>query len=130
MKYTKIEEANGANLQGYLNADYRELVEVFGEPIRYEADGTSHLNNKIDAEWRLKFQDGTIATIYNYKNGVNYMGAEGLRLMEIQKWNVGGNSERAVERVKTEVIDWQHRLHDTGKSTNNWVTALKLAFPN
>ena len=130
MKYTKIEEANGAHLQGYLNADYRELVEVFGEPIRYEADGTSHLNNKIDAEWRLKFQDGTIATIYNYKNGVNYMGAEGLRLMEIQKWNVGGNSERAVERVKTEVIDWQHRLHDTGKSTNNWVTAWKLAFPN
>ena len=123
MKYTKIEEANGANLQGYLNADYRELVEVFGEPTKFE-DG------KVDAQWLLKFQDGTIATIYNYKNGVNYMGAEGLRLMEIQKWNVGGNSERAVERVKTEVIDWQHRLHDTGKSTNNWVTAWKLAFPN
>ena len=59
MKYTKIEEANGANLQGYLNADYRELVEVFGESTKFE-DG------KVDAQWLLKFQDGTIvATLLN-----------------------------------------------------------------
>jgi hypothetical protein len=38
-------------------------------------------------------------------------------------WNVGGHSERAVTLVNDEVIEWQHRLHETGKSTNNLVTA-------
>jgi len=36
-------------------------------------------------------------------------------------WNVGGYDERAVTLVNDEVIDWTHRLLDTGKSTNNLV---------
>ena len=123
MKFTKATEANGTHLQGNVGATYQELVEVFGEPIRYDSDGTTHMNNKTDAEWRISFEDGTVATIYNYKNGLNYLGAEGKRVNEISMWNVGGHSERAVFLVNEELIDWQHRLHDTGKSTNNLVTA-------
>ena len=123
MKFTKATEANGTHLQGNVGATYQELVEVFGEPIRYDSDGTTHMNNKTDAEWRINFEDGTVATIYNYKNGLNYLGAEGKRVTEMSMWNGGGHSERAVFLVNEELIDWQHRLHDTGKSTNNLVTA-------
>lgn len=123
MKFTKTIEANGTHLQGNVGATYQELVEVFGEPIRHESDGTTHMSNKVDAEWRISFEDGTVATIYNYKNGLNYLGAEGKRVSEISMWNVGGYDERAVTLVNDEVIEWQHRLHDTGKSTNNLVKA-------
>ena len=123
MKFTKAIEANGTHLQGNVGATYQELVEVFGEPIRYDSDGTTHMNNKTDAEWRISFEDGTKATIYNYKNGLNYLGGVGKRVNEISMWNVGGHSERAGFLVNEELIDWQHRLHDTGKSTNNLVTA-------
>ena len=123
MKFTKAIKANGTHLQGNVGATYQELVEVFGEPIRYDSDGTTHMNNKTDAEWRISFEDGTVATIYNYKNGLNYLGAEGKRVSEISMWNVGGHSERAVFLVNEELIDWQHRLHDTGESTNNLVEA-------
>jgi len=122
MKFNKTIEANGTHLQGNVGATYQELVEVFGEPIRHESDGTTHMSNKVDAEWRISFEDGTVATIYNYKNGLNYLGAEGKRITQISMWNVGGYDERAVTLVNDEVIEWQHRLHDTGKSTNNLVT--------
>jgi len=122
MKFNKTIEANGTHLQGNVGATYQELVEVFGEPIRHESDGTTHMSNKVDAEWRISFEDGTVATIYNYKNGLNYLGAEGKRVTQISMWNVGGYDERAVTLVNDEVIEWQHRLHDTGKSTNNLVT--------
>jgi hypothetical protein len=123
MKFTKTIEANGTHLQGNVGATYQELVEVFGEPIRHESDGTTHMSNKVDAEWRISFEDGTVATIYNYKNGLNYLGAEGKRVSEISMWNVCGYDERAVTLVNDEVIEWKHRLHDTGKSTNNLVQA-------
>ena len=118
-KFTKTNNINGTHLQGNVGATYHELVEIFGEPTRYEPD---EYENKIDAQWSIKFEDGTVATIYNYKNGLNYLGAEGKRVSEISMWNVGGYDERAVTLVNDEVIDWTHRLLDTGKSTNNLVT--------
>jgi len=85
MKFTKAIEANGTHLQGNVGATYQELVEVFGEPIRYDSDGTTHMNNKTDAEWRISFEDGTIATIYNYKNGLNYLAAQIARYWQINE---------------------------------------------
>ena len=119
-KFTKTSNISGTHLQGNVGATYQELVEIFGEPTRFEWSNES--DNKVDAQWAIKFEDGTIATIYNYKNGLNYLGAEGKRVSEISMWNVGGHNERAVTLVNDEVIEWQHRLHDTGKSTNNLVT--------
>ena len=121
MKFKKTNTTYGTHLQGNVGATYQELVEVFGEPTRFEWSEES--DNKVDAQWAIKFEDGTIATIYNYKNGLYYLGAEGKRVSQIMMWNVGGYSERAVTLVNDEVIEWQHRLHETGKSTNNLVTA-------
>ena len=121
MKFTKTNDINGTHLQGNVGATYQELIQVFGEPKRYESDGTTNLDNKVDVEWSIKFEDGTVATIYNYKNGINYMGAKGLRVTEMELFNIGGYDERAVILVNDEVIEWQYRLHQTGKSTNNLV---------
>ena len=54
---------NGTSLRGYVKCDYKTLIETFGEPD-HECDGY-----KIDRQWVLKFGDGTVATIYNYKKG-------------------------------------------------------------
>ena len=77
--------ANGTCLQGYITAHYYQLVDIFGEPT--ESDGY-----KVDAEWYIEFEDGTVGTIYNWKNGPNYCGADGTPVEYITEWNVGGKN--------------------------------------
>ena len=94
---SETEEINGSCLQGYITCDYDTLVEVFGEPG--DSDGY-----KVDAEWCLKFEDGTIATIYNWKNGKNYCGSRGKPVKDITDWNIGGFNGKAKERVHEALI--------------------------
>ena len=68
------------------------LVKAFGEPF-------TAIMDKVDAEWTIKFEDGTLATIYNWKNGKNYLGEKGLELSDIGIWNIGGFEKKAVEAV-------------------------------
>lgn len=86
------DQINGTHLQGYITADYDELTAVFGEPT---SDGDGY---KVDAEWDLVFADGTVATIYNWKNGHNYLGEEGLPPECITRWHIGGHSSRNMLR--------------------------------
>jgi hypothetical protein len=83
----------GGSLQGYIDISYAELIEKLGAPSENFDD------YKSDAEWTLKFEDGTGATIYNYKTGKNYCGAEGLETEDIRDWHIGGESKKAVEKV-------------------------------
>jgi hypothetical protein len=85
MKFTQTDwtEANGTSLQGYVTAYYHELVEVFGEP---EGGG-----DKTTVEWALKFADGTVATIYDWKEYETPMGQ--------YRWHIGGKNNLAVHRV-------------------------------
>ena len=85
MKFTQAEwtEANGTSLQGYVQAYYHQLVAVFGEP----QEG----GDKTTVEWVLKFADGTVATIYDWKEYETPMG--------LHRWHIGGRSQRAVDRV-------------------------------
>ena len=95
MECTSITEwPNGGivSLQGYINIGYDKLVEKLG-------DSEIEDGEKTDAAWWLKFKDGTFATIYNYKDGVNYLGTSGLRVGEITEWHIGGTNRTAVERV-------------------------------
>ena len=50
---------------------------------------------KVQAEWDLVFQDGTVATIYDYK--------EDIPKEQVTNWHIGGYNNRAVELV-TDVI--------------------------
>ena len=83
--------ADGTSLSGYIVTKYDTLVELFGEPT--EGDGY-----KTDAEWDIKWEDGTVTTIYNWKNGLNYGGTTPNK--DIVDWNVGGKSYKAVELLQ------------------------------
>ena len=91
----KTTNVGGTFLRGYIKASYEQLLKSFGEPHDPNGD-----NYKTDVEWAFEFADGTIATLYNWKNGKNYLGeAEGLELNDIYEWHVGGFSEKAVSKL-------------------------------
>ena len=83
---------NGTSLQGYVDTTYKKLVDTFGEP-------TGNAGYKTDAEWDLVFEDGTVATIYNYKDGRNYNGTSGYATKDITEWHIGGFDQSAVKRI-------------------------------
>jgi len=76
----------GTSLIGEIDVSYKQLVKVFGKPDK--GDGY-----KTEAEWRLKFEDGTIATIYDYKSSKTYDPEYGLPVEEIRDWHIGGFPE-------------------------------------
>ena len=80
--------ANGTCYQGCVYTSYFELVEVFGEP---DLDGSG--DGKVQAEWILEFEDGKVATIYDYK--------EYEKSAEfVTDWHIGGKDSTIVPRVK------------------------------
>ena len=95
MKFSATELTSGTSLQGYINISYGDLVKVLGEP---HSDGDGY---KSDAEWDLLFEDGTIATIYNYKTGKNYLGNRGVSLKEERDWHIGGFNKDSVMCIKS-----------------------------
>lgn len=90
------EQAIGTGLQGYITADYAELVSLFGEPTK--GDGM-----KVDAEWYVLFEDNTFATLYNYKDGKAYMGEQGKPVQKITNWHIGGQGMQSVANVQIAV---------------------------
>lgn len=86
-------EFHGTSLQGEITATFKELSAIFGKP--HDGDGY-----KVDAEWDIRFGDGTVATVYNWKDGKNYNGSEGLPVEQIKEWHVGGIDRKAVEHVE------------------------------
>lgn len=77
-----------------INISYKEIKNTFGKSFEN--------GYKVDAMWVIEFEDGTIATIYNYKNGKNYMGKSGTPKTKINEWNIGGfRNTNALELVKS-----------------------------
>ena len=86
-------EIDGTSLQGYMDISFDEIEEILGKP---NMEGDPY---KVDAEWGIKFSDGTVATIYNYKTGRRYLGNEGLDVRDIRDWHIGGHNKSVVARV-------------------------------
>ena len=82
----------GTHLQGYIKLDYYDILDRLGEPQERDV-------YKIDAEWVIEFYDGTVATLYNWKNGRNYCGEDGLDLHQIGEWHIGGNKKDVVRKI-------------------------------
>jgi len=78
----------GTSLQGYLpeGTTYHQIVNVLGEPLDGGWDG------KTKAQWTIEFHDGTVATIYDYKQ-------ESRPKEWVTEWHIGGNSRQAVDMV-------------------------------
>jgi len=93
MKYeVLLGSMGGTSLQGYINATFDELFEELGAPTYDEPSG----DGKVDVEWCLRFEDGTLATIYNWKdydNGVKCKSGG------LYRWHIGGKSFNAVCHV-------------------------------
>lgn len=81
---------SGTSLKGYVTTTLARLIEVFGEP-EYYGEG-----DKVTVHWAIAFEDGTIATIYDWKR--YEMGTPGLT--EVFQYNIGGEVMEAVELVK------------------------------
>jgi hypothetical protein len=85
MKFKKA-EFESTWLQGAIDADYTDIKKVFGQPGKGD-------DYKVQAEWRVKFEDGTVATIYDYKQGKAYNGRHGIAK------HIGGTTKEAVRLV-------------------------------
>ena len=83
---------HGTSLQGAIVIDYASIKKAFGLPN----NGDEY---KISAEWDILFEDGVIATIYDWKEGKNYLGKEGTPKTKITEWHIGGHDQKAVEHV-------------------------------
>lgn len=84
---------------GDVETTFQRLVEIFGEPLN---DGDGY---KTDAEWVIEFEDGKIATIYNYKSGRNYLGDDGQDTKDITDWHIGGKHDDAEHHEGITVVE-------------------------
>ncbi len=84
MEYVRTQEIEGTSYQGKISATYTALVAALGEPDEGSADG------KTQAEWALRFEDGTVITIYDYKMAP-------VPREQVNTWNIGGRHPSAVE---------------------------------
>jgi len=87
-------EADGSFFQGEIEVSYMKLRDKLGKP-------TTADEHKVDAEWIIEFGDGTIGTIYNWKNGHNYLGTEeGSCIEDITDWHIGGKEKKVVSMIQ------------------------------
>lgn len=81
-----INKASGTALQGYLRAKYSDVERVFGKPTHLGSG-----DDKVQARWVLMFEDEEIATIYDYKEDLNYK--------KVYMWHIGGHKPDVVKRI-------------------------------
>jgi len=94
MKFNTAEniKANGTCLQGYVQSTFDEIVEIFGKPNYGPQD---YSFEKVTCEWVVQFEDGTIATIYDWKMCETPYGK--------YYWHIGGFNHRAIELIEKTV---------------------------
>lgn len=84
-KFTTVGvDTTGTSFQGYVTCSYATLCEVFGTPM--DGDG-----NKTRAEWEGKTSDGTVFTIYDWK--------EFQDIRDVTEWYIGGQNKKSVDVV-------------------------------
>ena len=87
--YSVVTDASlidGTFLQGYVITSYQNLVDLFGEPV-LQFDPA-----KTRANWVVQFEDGVVATVYDYK-------VLDKPLKQVTEWNVGGKSHVGHDRM-------------------------------
>ena len=88
MKFTNDANVNMTSYKGSLTTTYGQLIQVFGKPDK----GPDDLNlDKITCEWALEFEDGVVATLYDWKTNRTPMAQ--------YEWHIGGRSSEAVDRI-------------------------------
>lgn len=65
-----------------ITATVNELIKIVGEPTVANNDG----EDKVNFEWHLELGDGTIFTIYDWKE------YRSISMDELIEWHIGGNT--------------------------------------
>jgi hypothetical protein len=86
-------QACDTSLKGYINATYKQLVAVLGEPTFSDASG----DDKTQVEWVVKFGNSYF-TIYDYKTYDREY-----TLNELDEFHIGG---------KTDTLDFINELEN------------------
>lgn len=94
MNYTTQEQndlidIDGTHLVGTMHTDYFTLRNIFGEPVRSESS-----YDKVQVEWLIQFDDGVVATIYDWKEYENPAEL-------VTDWHIGGRDPEVALRVKS-----------------------------
>ncbi len=88
MKFRVTNNYRDSNMTGFLgevNTTYARLVEVFGQPLSGSGDG------KVNSEWIIRFANGEVATIYDWKEPVTPT--------DDYNWHIGGHKRWVVAQV-------------------------------
>ena len=80
---TDRSKANGTCLRGYIDTTYSNLVQHFGKP--------EHTSGKTNALWLIEFDDGLVATIYDWKLNTYPTGH--------YNWHIGAHKGIVVSRL-------------------------------
>lgn len=96
--HTNQRAADGTSLVGDIRANYSDLKALFGEP----GDGDGY---KVSTEFVIRFVDGEVATIYDWKASDLYEdGAYPVSTIRSDDWdgdwNIGGTSAKVAQRIK------------------------------
>jgi len=89
MKHIGTTQTGGTFLVGRITATRENIEKVFGTPWSYPE------GEKVTTEWGIRFEDGTTATIYDWKRAI---GAP--QLKEAYAWHIGGTSARSFELIE------------------------------
>ena len=71
-------EISGTSGKGSFICEYKTLVKVLGQP----EEGDEY---KTQAEWDIEYKDGTVTTIYDWKQGKSYRGYRPLKHLYMSK---------------------------------------------
>ena len=85
-------------LVGAIDVPYKKIVKLLGKPNAYGD------NYKTDAEWNIRV-NGKFMTIYNYKDGKNYNGKNGIATTKLTDWHIGGaeNLDAEISILETQL---------------------------
>jgi len=81
LQYAKYAGVCGTGLVGYMRTTYDDIVKVLGEPHYVNEE-------KVTAEWSIRFVDGPVVTIYDWKENETPKG--------YYDWHIGGVSDNAL----------------------------------
>lgn len=72
-----------------INLPFDRVARVLGDPIRFNADEG---DGKVRVEWDIQFDDGLVATIYDWKE-------HNRKPEDVTDWHIGGRGFEVVQRV-------------------------------
>lgn len=87
----------GTSLSGYVDATYKQLVAILGEPTYSSASG----DDKVQKEWVVEFE-GNVFTVYDWKT----YDAE-YTMNELNRFNVGSKAYALdfIEALEKQIAD-------------------------